>query len=62
MPHFACRPVQKFVACCTPSVAELEGAWVKKKGQPAGQAKESFKKFLGNLLTEKRNASSLKAL
>jgi hypothetical protein len=54
--------VQEFLACCSLSVPELERAWVKKKGQPAGQAKESFKKFLGKLLTEKRNASSLKAL
>jgi hypothetical protein len=54
--------VQEFLACCTLSMPELERAWVKKKGQPAGRAKESFKKFLGNLLTEKRNASSLKAL
>ena len=54
--------VQEFLACCSVSIPELERAWVKKKGQPAGQAKESFKKFLGNLLTEKRNASSLKAL
>jgi hypothetical protein len=54
--------LQEFLACCTPSVPKLERAWVKKKRQPAGQAKESFKKFLGNLLTEKRNAPSLKAL
>jgi hypothetical protein len=54
--------VSEFLGYCSPSVPELERAWVKKKGQPAGQAKESFKKFLGNLLTEKRNAPSLKAL
>jgi hypothetical protein len=54
--------VQEFLACCTPSVPDLERAWGKKKGQPASQAKESLKRVLGDLLVEKRNASSLKAI
>jgi len=54
--------VQEFLACCTVSVPELERAWSRKKGITASQAKESFKKFLGDLLTEKRNAPSLKAI
>jgi len=54
--------VQEFLACCTVSVPELERAWSRKKGLTASQAKESFKKFLGNLLVEKRNAPSLKAI
>jgi hypothetical protein len=54
--------VSEFVACCTPSVPDLERAWAKKKGQPASQAKESFKRLLGPLLTEKRNAPSLKPI
>ena len=54
--------VQEFLACCTVSVPELERAWSRKKGVTASQAKESFKKFLGNLLVEKRNAPSLKAI
>ena len=53
--------VQEFLACCTVSVPELERAWSRKKGITASQAKESFKKFLGDLLVEKRNAPSLKA-
>jgi CRISPR/Cas system-associated exonuclease Cas4 (RecB family) len=54
--------VQEFLACCTVSVPELERAWSRKKGITASQAKESFKKFLGDLLVEKRNAPSLKAI
>ena len=54
--------VQEFLACCSVSVPELERAWVKKKGVPAGQAKKQFKRFMGNLLAEKRNAPSLKTL
>jgi CRISPR/Cas system-associated exonuclease Cas4 (RecB family) len=54
--------VQEFLACCTVSVPELERAWSRKKGITAPQAKESFKKFLGDLLVEKRNAPSLKAI
>ena len=53
--------VQEFLACCTVSVPELERVWSRKKGITASQAKESFKKFLGDLLVEKRNAPSLKA-
>jgi hypothetical protein len=41
---------------------ELERASSRKKGLATSQAKESFKKFLGNLLVEKRNAPSLKAV
>jgi hypothetical protein len=54
--------VSEFVQCCSPSVPDLERAWAKKKGQPASQAKESFKRLLGDLLIEKRNAPSLKPL
>ena len=54
--------VSEFVACCSPSIPDLERAWGKKKGQSASQAKESFKRLLGDLLTEKRNAPSLKAI
>jgi hypothetical protein len=54
--------VQEFLACCSVSVPELERAWGKKKRQSANQAKESFKRLLGDLLSEKRNAPSLKAL
>jgi CRISPR/Cas system-associated exonuclease Cas4 (RecB family) len=58
--HFAeLFSVQEFLACCTVSVPELERAWSRKKGITASQAKESFRKFLGTLLTEKRNAPSL---
>ena len=52
-------PVSEFVACCTPSVPDLERIWAKKKGLSASQAKESLKRLLGDLLTEKRNAPSL---
>jgi hypothetical protein len=54
--------VQEFLACCTPSVPDLERAWGKKTGQPVVKSKESFKRLLGDLLVEKRNAPSLKAL
>jgi hypothetical protein len=54
--------VQEFLSCCTVSVPELERAWSRKQGIAAPQAKESFKRFLGELLTEKRNAPSLKAV
>jgi len=54
--------VQEFLACCSISVPEVERSWARKKGLPASQAKESFKKFLGNLLVEKRNAPSLKQI
>ena len=52
-------PVSEFVACCTPSVPDLERIWAKKQGLSASQAKESLKRLLGDLLTEKRNAPSL---
>jgi hypothetical protein len=54
--------VSEFIACCSPSLPDLERAWGSKKGLPANQAKESLKRLLGPLLTEKRNAPSLKAL
>jgi hypothetical protein len=54
--------VQEFLACCTVSVPELERAWSRKKGIAAPQAKESFKRFLDDLLVEKRNAPTLRAL
>jgi hypothetical protein len=54
--------VSEFLACCTPSVPDLERALAKKMGQPASKAKESFKRLLGDLLTEKRNAPSLKPI
>jgi hypothetical protein len=53
---------QEFLRCCSVSVPELERAWAKKKGLPVTQAKEPFKRFLGPLLTEKRNAPSLAQL
>jgi hypothetical protein len=43
-------------------VPELERSLARKKGVPASQTKELFKGFLGNLLVEKRNAPSLKAV
>jgi hypothetical protein len=54
--------VQEFLACSTPSVSDLERAWSRKTGQPAARAKESFKRSLGDLLVEKRNAPSLKPI
>jgi hypothetical protein len=54
--------LQEFLACCSVSVPELERSWACKKGVPAIQTKESFKRFLGDLLAEKRNAPSLKPL
>jgi hypothetical protein len=54
--------VQEFLSCCSVSVPELERSLARKKGVPASQTKELFKKFLGNLLVEKRNAASLKAI
>jgi hypothetical protein len=52
--------VQEFLSCCSVSVPELERSLARKKGVPATQTKELFKKFLGDLLVEKRNAPSLK--
>jgi hypothetical protein len=54
--------VEEFIACSTPSVPDLDRAFGKKTGQPAAKSKESFKRFLGDLLVEKRNAPSLKAI
>jgi hypothetical protein len=55
-------PVAEFVACCTPSIPELEKAFGKKKGQPAAKAKAEFGRWMDGLITEKRNAPSLKAI
>jgi hypothetical protein len=54
--------VREFLSCCSVSVPELERSLARKKGVPASQTKELFKRFLGNLLVEKRNAPSLKAI
>jgi hypothetical protein len=54
--------VQEFMACSTPSIPELEKSFGKKTGQPAAKAKDSFKRLLADLLVEKRNAPSLKAI
>jgi CRISPR/Cas system-associated exonuclease Cas4 (RecB family) len=54
--------VQEFLSCCSVSVPELERSLARKKGVPASQTKELFKRFLGNLLVEKRNAPSLRPL
>jgi len=54
--------VREFLACCSVSVPVLERSWARKKGIPASQTKESFKKFLGDRLVEKRNAPSLKTI
>jgi hypothetical protein len=52
--------LEEFLDCCSVSVPELERSWARKKGLPANQTKELFKKFLGPFLVEKRNAPSLK--
>jgi hypothetical protein len=54
--------IQEFLACCSVSMPELERSWSRKKDLPATQTKESFKRFLGDLLIEKRNAPSLKTI
>jgi hypothetical protein len=54
--------VSEFLTCCTPSVPDLERVWTKKKGLPATKAKEQFSRFMDGLISEKRNAPSLKAL
>jgi hypothetical protein len=54
--------VQEFLSCCSVSVPELERSLARKKGAPTTQTKELFKRFLGNLLVEKRNAPSLKTI
>ena len=54
--------VQEFLSCCSVSVPELERSLARKKGVPTTQTKELFKRFLGDLLIEKRNAPSLKAI
>jgi hypothetical protein len=54
--------VQEFLSCCSVSVPELERSLARKKGVPATQTKELFKRVLGNLLVEKRNAPSLKTV
>jgi hypothetical protein len=54
--------VQEFLNCCSVSVPDLERTWGRKKGLVAAHVREPFKKFLGSLLTEKRNAPSLKPI
>jgi hypothetical protein len=54
--------VSEFVACCTPSVPELEKAFGKKKGLPAAKVRSEFGRIINGLITEKRNAPSLKAI
>jgi CRISPR/Cas system-associated exonuclease Cas4 (RecB family) len=54
--------VQEFLSCCSVSVPELERSLARKKGAPTTQTQELFKRFLGNLLVEKRNAPSIKPL
>jgi hypothetical protein len=51
--------LQEFLGFCSPSVPLLERAWAKKSSIPVTRAREPFKRFLGALLTEKRNAPSL---
>jgi CRISPR/Cas system-associated exonuclease Cas4 (RecB family) len=52
-------PLEEFLATCSVSVPQLEKAWAKKSGIPVSQGREPFKKFLGALLTENRNAPRL---
>jgi hypothetical protein len=52
-------PLEEFLATCSVSVPQLKKAWANKSGIPVAQAREPFKRFLGALLTEKRNAPSL---
>jgi hypothetical protein len=54
--------VSEFVACCTPSLPDLERAWAKKKGLPAAKAKAEFSRYMNGFISEKRTAPSLKAL
>jgi hypothetical protein len=54
--------VSEFVACCTPSLPDLEWAWATKNKLAANQARDSLKRLLGDLLVEKRNAPSLKPI
>ena len=54
--------VSEFVGCCSPSVPDLERVWVKKKGLLPPKARGGFSRFMNGLITEKRNAPSLKAL
>jgi hypothetical protein len=54
--------VEELLSCCSPSVPALERMWAKKNGVSANKAREPFKKFLGDLLIEKRTAASLQRL
>jgi hypothetical protein len=54
--------VSEFLKCCMPSMPELEKARAKKKGVPAAKAKSEFGRCMDGLITEKRNAPSLKAV
>jgi hypothetical protein len=51
--------LEEFLATCSVSVPQREKAWAKKSGIPVAHAREPFKRFVGALLTEKRNAPSL---
>jgi hypothetical protein len=50
----------EFLSACSVSVPQIEKMWAKKNAVPVAKAREPFKKFVGNLLAEKRSASSLK--
>lgn len=52
-------PLDEFLSICSISVPQLEKAWAKKSGIPVTRSRESFKKFIGGLLTEKRSAPTL---
>jgi hypothetical protein len=54
--------VSEFLGFCFASVPELERAWAKKKGVPLAKARGEFGRFMNGLITEKRNAPSLKAI
>ena len=51
---------EEFLSTCSVSVPQLEKLWAGKAGVPVAKSREPFRKFLGDLLTEKRTASSLK--
>jgi CRISPR/Cas system-associated exonuclease Cas4 (RecB family) len=52
-------PLDELLSTCSVSVPQFEKAWAKKSGIPVTRVRERFKKFLGELLLEKRNAPSL---
>jgi hypothetical protein len=53
--------ISEFLSCCTPSVPDLEKVWAKKKGLPAAKARSEFGRCMNGLISEKRNAPSLKS-